>query len=85
MPSKEIDELLDAYRKDVATYRSAAYKSQDEFPRFEIYCHELLVAALNGDTAARQYLLDYMDGQVDGIISEASTEATHFLTRIEVG
>lgn len=83
--SKEIDELLDAYRKDLATYRSAAYKSQSAFPRFEIYCHELLVAALNGDTAARQYLLDYLDGEVDGIVSEASTEAIRFLIRIEAG
>lgn len=83
VPSKEIGELLVAYRKDLETYRSAAHKSQDAFPRFEIYCHELLVAALNGDTTARQYLLNYLDGQVDGIVGEAHTEAIRFLSRVE--
>lgn len=80
---KEIGALLEAYRKDLATYRSAAYEAIGASPRFEIYCHELLVAALNGEITARQYLLDYLDGQVDGSVSEARTEAIRFLNRIE--
>jgi len=83
VPVNEIADLLNVYCNDLEAYRSGAYKSQDAYPRFEIYCHELLVAALNGNARARQYLLNYLDGEVDGIVAEARTEAIRFLGRIE--
>lgn len=83
VPKAEIDELLESYHKDLTTYRSMAYESQDKFPRFEIYSHELLVAAVNGNATARQYLLEYLDGHADGIVGESRTEAIRFLNRMD--
>lgn len=83
VPNIEIEELLKTYSNDLAAYRAAEYKLQDKIPRFEIYCHELLVAALNGNATARHYLANYLDGQVDGIVGESCTEAIRLLGRIE--
>lgn len=79
---EEILKLLEDYRADLSSYQRGNYKSQDAYPRFEIYAHELLVAALNGDSTAEEYLLHYLDGHVDGVVGEGRTEALRFLERI---
>lgn len=81
----EIDLLMESYRSDLEAYKTKGLHEMMAFPRFEIYSHELLLAYLNGELLARDYLLNYLDGMTDGCVAESQSEAIGFLKRIEIG
>ena len=64
VPEHEVQMLLDDYGNGLEKYRSGQYNPVDLSPRAEIYCHELLVAMLNDNGAAKQLFINYLDGEV---------------------
>lgn len=77
------DNVVASYSATWSALKAQQNVSADEQRRLEIYPYELLLAILVGANGAREALLNFMNGNVDGSVAESHSAALNLLRKLE--